>query len=63
MLGIDACPMEGFRPAQFDEILGLAKQGYAARVICALGYRSDEDKLADMAKVRYETEEIVQYID
>ena len=63
LLGIDACPMEGFRPDQFDEILGLAKQGYAARVICALGYRSDEDKLADMAKVRYETEEIVQYID
>ena len=63
LLGIDACPMEGFRPDRFDEILGLAKQGYAAKVICALGYRSNEDKLADMAKVRYETEEVVQYID
>jgi nitroreductase len=63
LLGIDACPMEGFKPDKFDEILGLAKQGYGARVLCAVGYRSDEDKLADMAKVRYETEEVVQYID
>ena len=63
LLGIDACPMEGFVPAEYDEILGLKDRGYAAKVLCALGYRSEEDKLAEQKKVRYETEEVVQYID
>lgn len=63
LLGIDACPMEGFQPAKYDEILGLAGKGYASKVLCAVGYRSTEDKLAEMAKVRYETKEIVEYID
>ena len=63
LLGIDACPMEGFKPDKFDEMLGLPDKGYASKVICALGYRSSEDKLAEMAKVRYETETVVEYID
>ena len=63
LLGIDACPMEGFVPAQFDEILGLKEKSLASKVICALGYRSEEDKLAEQKKVRYETEKIVEYID
>ncbi|WP_121968642.1 NAD(P)H-dependent oxidoreductase [Leptolyngbya sp. BC1307] len=63
MLGIDTCPMEGFVPAEFDKILELPKQGYAATVLCAAGYRAEDDKYADLAKVRYETEEVVQYID
>ena len=63
LLGIDACPMEGFVPAQFDEILGLKEKSLASKVICALGYRSEEDKLAEQKKVRYETEEVIQYID
>lgn len=63
LLGIDACPMEGFKPDKFDEILGLTEQGFAAKVLCAVGYRAKDDKLADMAKVRYQTEEVVQYID
>ncbi len=63
LLGVDACPMEGFVPAEFDEILGLPEQGYAATVLCAAGYRAEDDKYADLAKVRYETEDVVQYID
>ena len=63
LLNIDACPMEGFKPDKFDEVLGLSGKGYASKVICALGYRSSEDKLAEMAKVRYKTEAIVEYID
>ncbi|MGB7084833.1 MAG: NAD(P)H-dependent oxidoreductase [Phormidesmis sp.] len=63
LLGIDACPMEGFIPDKFDEILGLSSQGYAATVLCAVGYRAEADQLADMAKVRYKTEDMVQYID
>lgn len=63
MLGVDACPMEGFVPTQVDEILGLPEQGYSAVVLCTAGYRADDDKYADMAKVRYKTEDVVEYVD
>ncbi len=63
LLGIDTCAMEGFIPSKYDEILGLKEQGYSAVVLCTAGYRSEEDKTADMPKVRYETEKVVQYID
>ena len=62
LLGIDTCPMEGFNPAKYDEILGLAEQGYAAVVLCPAGYRAEDDKYAVMAKVRYPSQEVVQYI-
>ncbi|MEL6160900.1 MAG: NAD(P)H-dependent oxidoreductase [Cyanobacteria bacterium J06623_5] len=63
VLGIDTCPMEGFIPSKYDEVLGLAAQGYSSVVLCAAGYRADDDKTADMAKVRYETETVVAYVD
>jgi nitroreductase len=31
LLGIDVCPMEGFVPAQFDEILGLPDKARGSR--------------------------------
>ena len=49
---VDATPMEGFNAAQFDEILGLEAQGLKSVVICALGYRSADDALATLPKVR-----------
>ena len=58
-LGVDACPMEGFNPAEYDRILGLQGGDYAAVVACALGYRAVNDKNANLAKVRYETPELV----
>ena len=63
MLGIDTCPMEGFIRAKYDEVLGLNKQGYSAVVICPAGYRANDDKYATMPKVRYATEDVVDYID
>lgn len=63
MLGIDTCPMEGFIPAKYDEVLGLDQQGYSAVVVCPAGYRADDDKYATMAKVRYATEDVVDHID
>jgi nitroreductase len=53
LLGVDTCPIEGFVPAEYDEILQLPSQGYAAVVCCALGYRSSTDKYAGAPKVRY----------
>ncbi|MBE9063802.1 NAD(P)H-dependent oxidoreductase [cf. Phormidesmis sp. LEGE 11477] len=63
LLGIDTCAIEGFVPAKYDEILGLAEQGYSAVVLCVAGYRAEGDQTADQAKVRYETDRVVAYID
>jgi nitroreductase len=58
MLGIDACPMEGFDRAQYDEILGLKAKGYASAVIATLGYRLPSDKYAVAPKVRFPRERL-----
>ncbi len=62
LLGVDACPMEGFVPAQFDKLLGLAGQGLTAAVCCALGYRSPDDKYAAAPKVRFPRNLLVKTI-
>ncbi|XLS28267.1 NAD(P)H-dependent oxidoreductase [Flavobacteriaceae bacterium M23B6Z8] len=51
-LKIDACPMEGFEPDKFNEILGLDKKGLNAVVMAAVGYRSEEDATQHYKKVR-----------
>lgn len=56
--GIDACPMEGFDKAAYDEMLGLEAKGLRSVVLCALGFRAESDKYAKAAKVRYSKEEI-----
>jgi nitroreductase len=58
LLGIDACPMEGFDRAQYDEILGLKAKGYASAVIATAGYRLPTDKYAAVPKVRFPKEKI-----
>jgi nitroreductase len=63
VLGIDTCPMEGFVPAKYDEVLGLTAQGYQAVLVCPAGYRSDEDHSAQRPKVRFKTEDVVEYIN
>lgn len=63
ILGIDATPMEGFDPAQFDEILGLSGTDYASVVIAAVGFRDAEnDYLAPLKKVRFPKEELIQTV-
>jgi nitroreductase len=62
VLGVDACPMEGLVPAEYDRILNLSGSGYATVVACALGYRAAADKYAGLAKIRYETKDLVQTI-
>ncbi len=54
--------MEGLVPAEYDKILGLKDSGYATVVACALGYRAAGDKYASLAKVRFETKDLVQYV-
>lgn len=58
LLGIDACPMEGFDYAQYDEILGLKAKGYSSAVIATLGYRAPTDGYAAASKVRFPKEQV-----
>jgi nitroreductase len=62
VLGVDACPMEGLVPTEYDKVLKLNGSGYATVVACALGYRAAADKYAGLAKVRYDTKDVVQQI-
>jgi nitroreductase len=62
LLGVDACPMEGMVPAEYDKILGLNGSGYATAVACALGYRAAGDKYASLSKVRYPIEDLVRTV-
>ena len=55
---IDASPMEGFDPKQFDEILGLGALGLQSRVILAVGFRSGEDASQHEKKARFSTENV-----
>ena len=62
LTGIDTCPMEGFVPAQYDEILGLREQGLTAAVACAAGYRAADDKYASLPKVRFPASKLIFHI-
>ena len=62
VLGVDTCPLEGLNPAEYDRILGLEGGDYKTVVACALGYRAADDKYAALAKVRYETSDLVRVI-
>lgn len=62
LLGIDTCPMEGFEPAKYDEILGLPDDGYSACVVGVAGYRSADDKYASVPKVRYKSDDVVKHL-
>lgn len=61
LLGVDACPMEGFAPDKVTDILGLGGEGFVASVMVALGYRLDEDKMAHAKKVRLPHEDVFKY--
>lgn len=57
---VDATPMEGFVPAQLDELLNLKEKGLRSVSLLMLGYRDEaNDWLADLKKVRRERKELV----
>lgn len=62
LLGVDATPIEGFSPTDYDKILGLEGSGYSAVVVAALGYRSADDKYASLPKVRFPAEQLIRTI-
>lgn len=62
VLKVDACPMEGIIPAEYDKILGLEGSGYFTTVACPMGYRAESDKYASLAKVRYSKSQMIAHI-
>ena len=52
---VDSTPMEGFVPAQVDEVLNLNELGLKSVLVLPLGYRdSSNDYLANSKKVRWD---------
>ncbi|HCN28842.1 MAG TPA: NAD(P)H-dependent oxidoreductase [Verrucomicrobiales bacterium] len=61
LMEVDTCPMEGFLPEKFDEVLGLGKDGLTTAVLCPAGYRSADDRYAALPKVRFEAADVVEH--
>ena len=59
---IDACPMEGFEPEKFDEILELKKHNLASALVLPVGYRAQDDMFADFKKVRRPQKETIIHL-
>ncbi len=56
---IDACPMEGFVPGQYDELLQLDEFGVTSVLVLPVGYRATDDMFADFKKVRRSTTDTI----
>lgn len=56
---IDTCPMEGFEPLKYQEILGLDSKNLMPVSILPIGYRSENDAHSKEAKVRKTRENFV----
>ena len=61
LLAVDTCPMEGIQGPDYDEILGLAREGYATLCACAAGYRAADDRYAAAPKVRFKPSEVIAH--
>ena len=56
---IDSCPMEGFEPEKYDELLKLEELNLKSVLVLPVGYRATEDFFAGFKKVRRPLEETV----
>ena len=56
---IDACPMEGFNPVAFDDVLELKEKNLKSVLLLPVGFRAEDDKFAGFKKVRKQLSEAV----
>jgi len=56
---IDSCPMEGFDPDEYDNILGLKEKGLRSVLVMPVGYRAQDDMFASLKKVRRGVDKVV----
>jgi hypothetical protein len=57
--GIDSCPIEGFEPVKYDELLGLNEMGLQSVLVLPIGYRAADDFFSTLKKVRRGVDEVV----
>ena len=50
--GIDSCPMEGFLPDKYDEILDLKSKNLKSVLVMPTGFRAKDDMFSSLKKVR-----------
>ena len=60
---IDSCPMEGFIPEKYDEVLGLEGQNLTSVLVLPIGYRAEDDYMKSQKKVRKNLEEVIFQIN
>ena len=56
---IDACPMEGFNPQKFNELLDLNSLNLESVLLLPVGYRADDDFMSKLKKVRKPLKEVI----
>lgn len=61
-MGIDACPMEGFDSKGVDKVLGLNDANLMSTVLCALGYRAEDDAYSSLKKVRFAESDLFKFV-
>ena len=63
MENIDACPIEGFEPEKYNELLGLNKKGLESVIVLPVGYRDESDFFINLKKVRRGVNELIIDMD
>jgi nitroreductase/dihydropteridine reductase len=56
---IDACPIEGFEPKDYDRLLQLEDKSLQSVLVIAVGYRADDDFHSSLKKVRRGVDEVI----
>jgi nitroreductase / dihydropteridine reductase len=56
---IDSCPIEGFEPEKYDDILNLDKLNLESVLVLPVGYRAEDDMFSEFKKVRKEVTDTV----
>ncbi|NQY05726.1 MAG: NAD(P)H-dependent oxidoreductase [Flavobacteriaceae bacterium] len=60
---IDACPMEGFIPSEYDKLLHLKEKNLKSVLVLPVGYRAEDDIFSDFQKVRKKIDELTIFVD
>ena len=56
---IDSCPMEGFIPEKYNEVLKLDTHNLTATLVLPVGFRAEDDYMKDLKKVRKNIRDVV----
>jgi nitroreductase / dihydropteridine reductase len=56
---IDACPIEGFEPERYDDVLNLKSKNLRSVLVMPIGYRAEDDFMASLKKVRKGVDEVI----